>query len=133
MFGGLYCPSSCGWYCRYPWAQQRAALPCRRGRPPLVRSVGKLLSSSVVLILPADYHMYNPLQRYPLLYFCWGRCCPFFIRLVRKPLMSYPSLHYSWGGYCPFFTGWLHDPLLCYPPPSLLLGQMPPDFYTVGV
>ena len=27
--------------------------------------------------------------------------------------------------------GWLRDPLLCYPPPTLLLEQMLPVFYTV--
>ena len=32
-----------------------------------------------------------------------------------------------------FLYGWLRDPLLRYPPPTLLLGQMLPVFYAVGV
>ena len=69
--------------------KQRAALPCMRDRPALVRSVGKLLSSRVVLTLSTDRHMYNSLLCYRLLHYCWGICCPFF---------SY---------------GWLREPLLC--------------------
>ena len=159
LFGGLYCPSLRGWYCRYLWAQQRAALLCRRDRPPLVRSVGKLLCSSVVSTLSADWHMYNPLLCYLPLHYCWGGCCPFFIRLVREPPLSYPPptllfgqmlpvsflygwcanlycptapLHYCKGRCCPFLYGWLCDFSLCYSPPKLLLGWMLPVFYTVG-
>ena len=82
MFGGLYFPFLCGWYYRCLWAQQRAALLCRRDRPSLVRSVGKLLCSSLVLTLSADWHMNNPLLCYLPLPYCRGGCCPFFFYAI---------------------------------------------------
>ena len=132
MFGGLSCPSLCGWYCRYLWAQQRAALLCRRDRAPLVRSVGKLLCSSVVLTLSADLRMYNlPPCQLPL-HYCWGGCCPFLYGLLRDPLLWYPLLRYRWGRCCPFFIRLAARTCTVLPPPTLLLGQMLLVFYTVG-
>ena len=153
MFGGLYCPSSCGWYCRYLWAQQRAALLCKRDRSPLVRSVGKLLCSSVVQTLSSDWHMYDPLPCYPptlllgqmlpvffmrlvreplLCYapphYCWSRCCPFFIPLVRVPLLSYPPYTTVGADAVRFIYGWLRDPLLRYSPLHYCWGTCCPCF-----
>ena len=104
--------------------------------------------------------MYNPLLCCPLLHYWWGRCCPFYLRLAARSSTVIPPLHCCWGKCCPFFFyGWRRDPLLCYTPlhywwsrcypcffkgwlrdplvycanpPTILLGQMLPVFYTVG-
>ena len=73
-----------------------------------MRSLGKLLCSSVVLTVSSDWHIYNPLLCHPALHYCWGGCCPCFF--------------YTVGGAIPF----------CTTPPTLLLGQMLPVSYTVG-
>ena len=98
------------------WAQQRAALLCRRDRPPLVRSAGKLLSSRVVLTLFADWHMYNPLLCYPLLHYCWADAARFSYGWRRDLLLCYPPLHYCWGRCCPDFMRLVREPLLSYTP-----------------
>ena len=147
MFGGLYCPSLCGWHYRYLWAQQRAALLCRRDRSFSVRSVGKLLRGSVVVTLSADWHMYNPLLCYLPLNYCWPALSLF--GWLRDPLLCYPHLHYCWGRCCPFsirlaalsstvihpptlmlwqvlpvfLYGWLRDHLLCYLPLQYCWGR----------
>ena len=57
---------------------QRAASTAVGARPSpytVVRSVGKLLRSSVVLTLSSDWHIYNPLLCYPPVHYCWGECC----------------------------------------------------------
>ena len=126
----------------------------RRDRPPLVRSVGKLLCSSVALTLSADWHMYNPLLCYLPLPYCWGGCCLFFLYGWRRhPLLCYPPLPYCWGGCCPFFMrlaarsstvlprcttprvnatrfsyGRRRHPLLCYPPLHYCWGGCCPFF-----
>ena len=50
----------------------------------------------------------------------------------RERLLCYPPLHYCWGRYCPFFIRLAVRSSTVLPPPTLLLGQMLPFFYTVG-
>ena len=83
----------------------------------------------------------DPLLCYHSLHYCWGRCCPFFLRLAAPSSTVLPSpalplgrmlpVFYMVGGailYCAtppyttvvadaarFLYGWLRDPLLCYP------------------
>ena len=103
--------------------------------------MGKFPCSGVVLTLSSGRHMYNailcypppptlllgrmppfflydwrrdPLLCYPPLHYCWGRCCPFFIRLAARS--STPPYTSGGANAARFLYGWLNDPLLCYPP-----------------
>ena len=100
---------------------------CRRDRPPLVRSVGKLLCSCVVLTLSFDWHIH--VQSFtvpPPPTLLLGRMQPVFFSYGwrRDPLLCYPSLHccatppYTTVGAdaARFLYGWLRDLLLRYPP-----------------
>ena len=101
----------------------------------------------------------DPLLCHPPLHYCWGRCCPFFLRLAARSSTVPPPLtlllgqmlpvFYTVGGailYCAtppyatvgadaarFLYGWLRHHLRCSPAPTLLLGQKLLVFYTVGV
>ena len=56
----------------------------------------------------------------------------FFYGWLRHPLLCYPPLHYRWGGCCQFFIWLAARSSIVLPPPTLLLWQMQPVFYTVG-
>ena len=135
---GLYCPSSCGWYCRYLWTQQRQCSEqhyCRCDLPSIVQSVGKLPCSGVVLTLSSGWHMYNDILCYPspptLLL---GQMLPVFqlpvFHTVGGTILYFatPPLHYSWGRCCPFFIRLAARSSTVLPPPTLLLGD--PSLYT---
>ena len=131
---------------------QRAALLCRRDRPPLVWLVGKLLCSNAVLTLSSNWHLCHPRLCYPpyttveadaarfytvgcAIVYCVtpykGRCCPFFIRLAAQSstvLLPYATIQ---ADAVRFLNSWRRDFLLCYPP-TLLLGQMLSASDTIG-
>ena len=97
----------------------------------------------------------DTLLSYPLLHYCWGRCCPLFIRwcaILYCPTPFYTTvgadaarlytvgcaiLHgatpYCGGGCCPFVIRLVRDPLLSYPLLHYCWGRCCPFFfYTVG-
>ena len=78
--------------------------------------------------------MYNTLLCYPPLHYCWGRCGPFFYTVAGAILYCATPPYATVGADAArFFVlyGCRRNPLLCYPP-TLLLRQMLPVFYTVG-
>ena len=138
---------------RYLWGQQRQCSEqhySRRHHLPRVLSLGKLLCLSVVQTLSSDRYMYNPLLCYrlyatveadavrsllysvggPILYcatsplhYCWGRCCPFCIRLAARSSTVLPPPTLLFGQTLPFFYVWLAARSSTVLPPCTRVGR----------
>ena len=60
---------------------------------------------------------------YPLLHYCWGRCCLIFKRLAARSATVLPPLHYRWGRCCPYCIQLAARSSTVQLPPTLLLAD----------
>ena len=93
--------------------------------PPLCYPLSTLLLKGMLFVLCCKQlaaRSSNPLH------YCWGRCCPFCIRLAARSSTVLPPPYYCWGRCCPFCIRLAARSSTVLSPPTLLLGQMLPAF-----
>ena len=75
--------------------------------------------------------MRHPLLCYPSLHYCWGRCCPFYIRLCAILYCATPPYTTAGADAARFIYGYARS-CTVLPLPTILLGQMLTVSYSVG-